>query len=470
MDSPRQPTLTWQAPSPLRFESRQQVLFQPASRIGNPGQATQHQRANEKHKRPFAVFVLTLAFLGSTTMASTGLAGVANAAKKKTPPTTIPAKPKPIKVAGAPVIVGWISQNGAGTQEALLAEQFVNANGGVSGRPLKLAMCSTKGSAASAKSCANQLLGKKVKLVLEGSGDATWPAAAEVLRATNTLVVGRSPLSTAESSDPNAVYLAPAAATVSAATGVFVSTVDNPRAVAILVSSDSGSKAGLALALGPLRAKGLQPIVTTLTEGKVDTTTIGTVFSAVTDAGVAAGGPSAMIVLASPDHCVAAMEAAKTLAFPGRIITTDSCATPATLEAAGDTAEGWVVLSARPNADAQAAFQQFVDYTNAATKFKIKRSTDPVAVQSFTSVVDGVSLLSKLEQSVLDATPAVVGATVKSYLRRAEATSTYAQKPYVYKRSKLFPSVAGFTVYASQWSGGRFVEAPGGSTVDGFLG
>jgi branched-chain amino acid transport system substrate-binding protein len=435
-----------------------------------PGHAPQHQRARRKYRRLSAAFGSTLALLGGATLLSTGLAGVANAAKKKTPPTTIPAKPKPIKVAGAPVVVGWISQNGAGTQEALLAEQFVNANGGVSGRPLKVATCSTKGSAASAKSCANQLLGKKVKLVLEGPADATWSAAAEVLRATNTLVVGHSAISTAEYTDANAVYLAPASATVSAATGVFVSTVDNPRAVAVLVSSDSASKAGLALAVGPLRAKGLQPIVTTLMEGKVDATAIGAAFSAVTEAGVAAGGPSAVIVLASPDQCVAAMEAAKTLAFSGRVVTTDSCATPATLETAGDNAEGWIVLSARPNADAQAAFPQFVDYAKAATQFKIKRSTDPVAVQSFASVIDGVSLLGKLEKSVLDATPAVVGATVKSYLGRAEATSTYAQKPYVYKRSKLFPSVAGFTVLASQWSGGRFVEAPGGSTVDGFLG
>ena len=403
-------------------------------------------------------------------MLATGFAGPANAAKKKTPPTTIPAKAKPVKVAGAPVVVGWISQNGAGTQEALLAEQFVNANGGVSGRPLKLATCSTKGNASSAKSCANQLLGKKVKLVLEGPADANWSAAAEVLRAANTLIVGRSPLSPAEYADPNAVYLAPSAATVLAATGVFVSTVDSARAVAILVSSDSGSKAGLALALGPLRAKGLQPIVTTLTEGKGDETAIGAAFSAVTEAGVAAGGPSAMIVLASPDQCIAVMEAAKTQAFTGRLITTDSCATPATLEASGDNAEGWVVLSARPNADAQAAFQQFGDYVNAATQFKIKRSTDPAAVQNFASVISGVSLLAKLEKSVLNATPAVVGATVKSYLGRAEATSTYAPKPYAYKRSKLFPAVAGFTVYASQWSGGRFVEAPGGSKVDGFLG
>ncbi len=464
------PELTWQAPTPLRFESPQRVLFQPASRIGNQGQARQQGPAKHKHNRPSAAFAVALIFLSGATMFATGFAGVANAAKKKIPATTIPAKPKPVKVAGAPVVVGWISQNGAGTQEALLAEQFVNANGGVSGRPLKLATCSTKGNATSAKSCANQLLAKKVKLVLEGPADANWSAATEVLRATNTLVVGSSPLNAAEYADPNAIYLAPAASTVSAATGVFVSTVDNPRAVAVLVSSDSGSKAGLALALGPLRAKGLQPIVTTLTNGEVDATAIGAALSAVAEAGVAAGGPSAMIVLASTDQCIAAMEAAKTQAFAGRLITTDSCATPAALEASGDNAEGWVVLSAQPNADAQAAFRQFGDYVNAATQFKIKRSTDPAAVQNFASVVNGTSLLGKLDKSVLDATPAVVGATVKSYLGRAAATSTYAQKPYAYKRSKLFPAVAGFTVFASQWSGGRFVEAPGGSTVDGFLG
>jgi branched-chain amino acid transport system substrate-binding protein len=467
--------LTWRSPSPLRFESHQRVLFQPASRIGNPGQAAHQRRwnrksSNQKYNRLSAAFAVALVFLSGATMLATGFAGPANAAKKKTPPTTIPAKAKSVKVAGAPVVVGWISQNGAGTQEALLAEQFVNINGGVSGRPLKLATCSTKGNATSAKSCANQLLGKKVKLVLEGPADANWSAAAELFRASKTLVVGHLPLSATEYTDPNAVYLASAASTVSAATGVFVSTVDNPRAVAVLVSSESGSKAGLALALGPLRAKGLQPIITTLTNGEVDATAIGSALSAATEAGVAGGGPSAVIVLASPEQCLAVMEAAKAQAFAGRLITTDACATPATLEAAGDNAEGWVVLSAQPNAAAQATFQQFSDYVNAATRFKIKRSTDPAAVQNFASVVNGVSLLGKLEKSVLDATPAVVGATVKSYLGRAEATSTYAQKPYAYKRSKLFPSVAGFTVFASQWSGGRFVEAPGGSKVDGFLG
>jgi ABC-type branched-subunit amino acid transport system substrate-binding protein len=224
------------------------------------------------------------------------------------------------------------------------------------------------------------------------------------------------------------------------------------------------------LALGPLRAKGLTPIVTTLTEGTVETKTIGAALSAVAEAGVAGGGTSALIALASPDQCLAAMEAAKTQAFAGRLITTDSCATPAIIEAAANNAEGWVVLSAQPNNQAQAVVPLFGDYGKAAVQFKIKRSTEASAVLSFASVIDGVSLLGKLEKSVLDATPGVVGATVKSYLRRSEATSAYAQKPYVYKRSKLFPSVAGFTVYASQWNGGQFVEAPGGSVVDGFLG
>jgi branched-chain amino acid transport system substrate-binding protein len=401
---------------------------------------------------------------------SPGLLGVANAAKKKTPPTTIPAKVKPPKVAGAPVVVGWISRNGAGLQEALLAEQFVNVNGGISGRPLKLATCSTKGTPASAKSCANQLIGKGVKVVLEAETDTNWSAAADVFRASKTLVIGRSPLGAAEYTDPNAVYLSPAAATVSAATGVYVATIDNPRAVAVLVSPDPAAKAGLALALGPLRAKGLTPIVTTLTKGTIDSEIINAALTAVTEAAVAGGGPSALIALVSPDQCVAVMSAAKAQAFTGRMITTDSCATPATIETAGDDAESWVVISAQPNAEGQAALPLFNDYASAATAFKIKRSTDVAAAMSFASVVDGVSLLGKLEKSVLDTTPAIVGATVKSYLSRVGSTSAYAAKSYVYKRSKLFPSVAGFTVFASQRSGGRFTEAPGGSTVDSFLG
>ena len=413
--------------------------------------------------------VVALAILTATSFFSPGLIGTAGAAKKAVA-TTIPAKVKPIKVAGAPVVVGWIAQNGVGTQEALLAEQFVNTNGGISGRPLKLATCSSKGTAASAKSCANQLIRKKVKLVLQGSPDANWAAAAEVFRVSGTVVIGRSPRSSVDYSDPNAIYLSPSAATVSAATGVYVASVDSPRAVAIVMSSDPASKAGLALALGPLRAKGLTPIVTTLTEGLVDEEVISAALSAVTEAGVSAGGPAAMIALASPEQCLALMEAAKAQAFTGRLITTDSCATSATIEAAADNTEGWVILSAEPNGGAQGALPLFGEYAKAAAQFKIKRSSDPAAALSFAAVVDGVSFLAKLEKSVLDANPGVVGATVKSYLSRAEATSTYAPKPYVYKRSKLFPSIAGFTVYASQLVDGQFVEAPGGSTVDGFLG
>lgn len=427
-------------------------------------------RMHGTSRRATLGFAATVSILTAFSTIPPGITGVANAAKRKTPPTTIPARVKPPKVVGAPVVVGWISHNGEGLQEALLAEQFVNVNGGVSGRPLKLATCSTKGTPASAKFCANQLIGKKIKVVLEGSTDANWGAAAEIFRASNTLVIGRSPLSPAEYGDPNALYLSPVAATVAAATGVSVATIDNPRAVAILVSSGPAAKAGLALALGPLRAKGLKPIVTTLTDGNVDTGIISAALLAVTEAAVVGGGPSALIALVSPEQCIAAMGAAKAQAFTGRLITTDSCATPATIEAAGENADGWVVVSAQPNAEAHPQFAMFADYLGAATQFKIKRSTDAAAVWSFASIVDGVSFLGKLEKSVLDATPGVVGATVKSYLTRAEATSTYAPRPYVYKRSKLFPSVAGFTVYASQWRGGRFVEAPGGSTVDGFLG
>jgi branched-chain amino acid transport system substrate-binding protein len=417
-----------------------------------------------------AGFGIALAIMTAALTVSPGLLSVANAAKKKTPTPTIPAKVKPPKVAGSPVVVGWISRNGAGLQEALLAQQYVNVNGGISGRPLKLATCSTKGTPASAKSCANQLISKDVKVVLEGETDASWSASADLFRASKTLVIGRSPFGATEYTDPNAVYLSPARATVVAATGVYAATIDNPRAVAVLVSADPAARAGLALAMGPLRAKGLAPVVTTLANGTIDSDAINTALTAVTEAAVAGGGPSALIALLPPDQCLAAMSAAKAQAFTGRMITTDSCATPATIETAGGDAEGWVVVSAQPNTEAQGALPLFNNYGSAAAEFKIKKSTELAAAMSFASVVDGVSLLGKLEKSVLDTTPAIVGATVKSYLSRAGATSTYAPKPYVYKRSKLFPSVAGFTVFASQRSGGRFVEAPGASTVDGFLG
>ena len=415
---------------------------------------------------PVALGVLLAAALGFPPL-DTSAAGAAT--KRSTPTKTVKPAP-PVKVSGAPVVVGWISRNGAGTQEALLAEQFINVNGGVSGRPLKMVTCSTKGSAASSKSCANQLIGKGVKVVLEGSPDAGWPGAAELFRTAKVVVIGRVPLDAGEYSDPNAIYLAAPAATVLAGTGVYIATVDRSRGVGVLVSSDPATKAGSALALGPIRASGVTPIITTLTNGNVDGSVVSAAITAATEAGTAAGGTSAIIALVAEDQCVPVMEAAKAQAFAGRLITTDVCATPAILEAAGDAADGWVFVSAQPTSDSQPQLALFNDYAAAATKFKIKRSTESSAALNFASVVDAVSLLTKLEKSVLDASPGVVGATVKSYLSRAEATSTYAPIPYAYKRSKLFPSVAGFTVYASQWSGGRFAEAPGGSKLDGFLG
>jgi branched-chain amino acid transport system substrate-binding protein len=423
---------------------------------------------------PPTAFVLALAaVLFTSPMVTTETAAAATRRAKQTKSTAPTKSTKlvpPIKVAGAPVVVGRISQNGAGTQEALLAEQFLNANGGVSGRPLKIVTCATKGSDASARSCATQLMSKNIKVVLEGLPDGGWPAAAESFRAANVLVIGRSPLNAVEYNDSNALYLAPAAATVQAGTGVFLATVDHPRSVAVLVSSDPATSAGLPLALGPLRAAGILPIVTTLRKASADVAVVNAAILAATDAATAEGGAGAVVALVSEGQCLSVMEAVKALAFVGRLITTDACATAATIEATGQPAEGWVFVSANPSGEAQPQLAVFTDYAKAATKLKIRRSTESSAAINFASVVDAVSLLTKLEKSVLDASPGVVGATVKSYLGRAESTSTYAPKPYVYKRSKLFPSVAGFTVYATQWTGGRFIEAPGGSTLDAFLG
>jgi branched-chain amino acid transport system substrate-binding protein len=423
---------------------------------------------SQNHRARGLAIGLSFASIASALLATPML--TAEAAKKKPTKTKTEKTAPPIKVAGAPVVVGWISQNGTGNQEALLAEQFVNVNGGVSGRPLKLVTCSTKGTEASAKSCGNQLINKKVKVVLEGSPDSGWPAAAETFRAANTLVIGRAPLNAVEYSDSNAVYLAPSAASVSAATGVFLASIDHPRAVGVLVSSVPAANVGLPLTLGPLRASGIVPIITLLTKGKADPTVVTAAIAGVTEAATAAGGVGAVIALVSEDQCASVMEAAKAQAFSGRLITTDACSTPAVLDAAGDAAEGWVFVSSQPNSEAQPQLALLSDYSAAATKFKIKRSTDISTALNFASVVDGVSLLTKLEKSVLDMDPGVVGATVKSYLSRAEATSPYAPKPYVYKRSKLFPAVAGFTVYATQRNGGRFTEAPGGPTIDAFLG
>jgi branched-chain amino acid transport system substrate-binding protein len=395
----------------------------------------------------------------------TGLAAFAVMATATIPFANAAAK----KAAGKPILVGFINQDSPGavptykgTAESLLAEKWINANGGIKGRPIKVVTCSTKGTPESSQQCANKMISQKVKFVSKNI-DNGWDGALNALKQSNIAVLGGLPTQPNEFGAPNAFYLTGGSPTIITGMSLYALQYEKPKTVTVITSTNPAAKAALALAVGPLQAAGLKPAVIEVADDAPDFNPA--VKSAVENT------PDLLISLLSPPQCLGVMQAMKSQGIKTRMVTTGLCNNAEIFKAAGDAADNWVYGAGGDDINVTPDKQQFVDYRDAIAKFsKGKLVVDADAVYGFTNMVEVASVLDKLAVKDLDAKNDVALAALRTYMTSPGATSRYATTPYTCGKSKLFPSVCGFTVSQFLRVNGKLTDATGGKGVNSFIG
>ncbi len=384
--------------------------------------------------------------------------------------TTVPSAHAAAKKAtGKPILVGFINQDAPGavptykgTPESLIAEKWINENGGIKGRPIKVITCATKGTPESSQQCANKMISQKVKFVSKNI-DNGWDGALNALKQANITVLGGLPTQPSEFGAPNAFYLTGGSPTIITGMSIYALTYEKPKTVTVITSTNPAAKAALTLAVGPLQAAGLKPAVIEVADDAPD-------FNPAVKSAVE-NSPDLLIGLLSPPQCLGIMQAMKSQGVKTRMVTTGLCNNQEIFKAAGDAADNWVYGAGGDDINVTPDKQSFVDYRAAIAKFgKGKIVVDADAVYGFTNMVEVASVLDKLAVKDLDAKNDVALAAVKAYMTSDGATSRYATGPYTCGKSKFFPSVCGFTVSQFLRVGGKLTDATGGKPVNSFIG
>lgn len=246
---------------------------------------------------------------------------------------------------GAPLNFYWInsqgSTNGASypqqTEAAHAAADYINKTlGGVDGRPLKLTDC-FETSNADTQNCANEAVAAKPLAILLGTLEAD-NLVFETAKTANVPLLANSAFTEQTlTGAPHAYVFNASAAGSLLAIAQFLQSKQVKDAAMVYVNVP-GAVASVQQAAPVYKKVGISLQTIPVPYPSVDLTAT---FSA-----LLAKKPSAIIMLADPQTCTAAMKAKSLLGYNGMFLMVGSCNTPGVFSAGGAAAKGVYVTSA----------------------------------------------------------------------------------------------------------------------------
>jgi len=218
---------------------------------------------------------------------------------------------------------------------------YVNQHGGFGGRPVELVTCVAAGSPESSQSCAQEVVGKGIELVLLGFDlFAPYPTYA----AEGVPVIGVLPILPPDY-QADALFVTGGNLTVTAAmAGVAVRHV-GARTVAIISADDVGSNSTVASFTAALDAAGIAHVSIKGGANETDAGFQGLLRQADRQ------GADLLVSLYGGDGCLGAMRARVALGITTPVLTTTACAEARVIDQAGDDAQGWIFAGAGENTD-----------------------------------------------------------------------------------------------------------------------
>ncbi len=240
---------------------------------------------------------------------------------------------------GEPIKLGMINQENtpAGSfpeirQAAEAAVAYVNAEGGIEGRPLELESCITQGTPEGSAACAEKFAASKPVLVMPGI-DFGSAASLPILDRAALPYVGGVPLLPPELTAPNSYTFVGGSASAFPSQAVYLANELKVKKVNILYTDNpAGAQAAKAFGADILKANGVSDVE--LIPEKADAADF---TAALTKS--AQGDPDAIMVLFAGQGCSRVMQAKSALGIDAKMFYPGSCADEAVIEAGGAGAE-----------------------------------------------------------------------------------------------------------------------------------
>jgi branched-chain amino acid transport system substrate-binding protein len=216
---------------------------------------------------------------------------------------------------------------------------YLNEHGGYGGRPLELKTCASKGSPETSQSCAQEIAGSGVELVLLGLD--LFPGY-PTFEASGLPVIGLLPILPGDYT-ANALFVTGGNATLAAGMAGVAKEQFDAETVGIISADNPGSNGTEAALTASLDKVGIE--YTSIKGGNEET-----------DAGFQglmaqanAGNPDLLVSLYDGPGCIGTMRGRVSLGITTPVLAANSCAATEVIEQVGDDALGWIFLGAQTN-------------------------------------------------------------------------------------------------------------------------
>ena len=284
----------------------------------------------------------TSATTADTTTDGTGGTDTANTATTGTTGTELgPAT-------GEKLLIGLVNTEGTPgidfpdiRKDIMATTDYLNAHGGYGGRPIEYVPCIAKGTPESSQACAQELVGKKVELILLGLD--LFPDY-KTYTSASIPVIGVLPILPADY-NADALFITGGNATVMSAAAVVARDHFNAKTVSIISSSNAGSAQSASAVKASLDVAGIKSKLVTGGDGETDAGFQGLMREAAKD------NPDVIISLYADSGCIGSMRGRAALGITIPVITTGICSSKEVLKEVGDDAVGWVFAGVNESVD-----------------------------------------------------------------------------------------------------------------------
>ena len=359
---------------------------------------------------------------------------------------------------GEPIVLGFVNTEGTPgldfpemRLDVAGAIDYLNLHGGLGGRPIELETCVAKGSPETSQACAQELVGKKVEMVLLGldlfPDYATYTAA-------NIPVVGVLPILPPDYT-ANALFLTGGNATVGAAMAAVASEHFKAKTVGIVSSDNAGANASEAALTASLDVAGIAHTTVKGGDNETDAGYQGLMREAAKD------NPDLLVSLYSDAGCIGTIRGRAALGITIPVLTTGICSGKDVIDVVGDDAVGWVFTGVATQADTPAlAILQAI--------MAPVLGVDASEVDSTALGLGGLALFEIMSLAVYANTmqadgQEITGASLYDYLKTTKGLMLWPGTGAVEcGLSPDYPAICSFTFpFAEYTAGGKVLTVPG---------
>ncbi|NND73908.1 MAG: ABC transporter substrate-binding protein [Ilumatobacter sp.] len=356
---------------------------------------------------------------------------------------------------GEPLVIGMVNTEGTPgldfpemRTDTDLAVDYLNAHGGMGGRPITIEHCASNGSPETSQACAQELSGKGVEFVLLGLD--LFPGY-DTFEASGIPVFGALPILPGDYS-ADALFLTGGNATTMAAMVALARDHVGASTVGIISADNPGANGSEAALTGALDKAGIAHRSVKGGDNETDAGFQGLIREA------NEGDPDLLVSLYSDAGCIGAMRGRVSLGIATPVVSTAICGSAEVIDVVGDDALGWYFVGVGTDLSTPAAdvFGEIIEpaYGDLAT------ASLGVGALGITQVMT----LAIVANDIAEAGGAVTGEAIHERLATATDLRNFPNgTPLACGLSATYPSVCSFHFPIGEYEAGGTIR-----TVPGF--